>query len=470
MNTYFIRTFGCQMNKHDAERVAGLLEAEGMDSADDPEAADAIVFMTCCVRDNADNRFFGQLSSLRELKTRKPEVLIAVGGCIGQRDGLSIVDRFEHVDVVFGTHNVGRLPHLLDMASFSVNPVVEVLQSSDDFASDLPARREHSYHAWVPIATGCDNHCAYCIVPAVRGNEKSRTEASILREIERLLQDGVMEVALLGQNVNSWGRDLYGAPRFHVLLDKISQMGVPRVRFTTSHPKDLSNNTIEAMASTDAICNALHLPVQSGSNQVLGAMNRGYTSEQYLDVVHRLYERIPGLALSTDVIVGFPGETDSDFQATLDLVETCRFDQAFSFMYSPREGTPAYGIDNQIPREVMQERFDALIPVIHSSALTKNKELIETNQLVLVEGRSRRDPLMLSGRTEGNKVVHAPLSDTLSIEDMVGKLAEVLISDARTWHLTGRIISTEPVSTSSVDSSINASAADRTLDSPFNRS
>ncbi len=466
MDTYFIRTFGCQMNKHDAERVAGLLETEGLVAASDFEAAGVIVFMTCCVRDNADTRFFGQLSSLRELKARKPQLLIAVGGCIGQRDGLALVDRFEHVDVVFGTHNVGRLPELLDKASVSANPVVELLQSSEDFASDLPGRREHQYHAWIPIATGCDNHCSYCIVPAVRGGEKSRSEYSILSEIEGLLSDGVVEVTLLGQNVNSWGRDLHGTPRFDLLLDKIAKTGIQRVRFTTSHPRDLSDATIEVIASQDSICKALHLPVQSGSDRVLGVMNRGYTSGQYLDIVHRLYTRIPGLALSTDIIVGFPGETDADFQHTLDLAEQCRFDQAFTFMYSPREGTPAYAMDNLLPRELMQERFDALIPVIHASALTKNQGLINTTQRVLIEGRSRRDSSMLSGRTEGNKVVHAPLAEGSIIEDMAGTLVDVLITEARTWYLSGEMTpsglsigSTERVRLDSADVDIRLDAS-----------
>ncbi|MBE0476738.1 MAG: tRNA (N6-isopentenyl adenosine(37)-C2)-methylthiotransferase MiaB [Coriobacteriia bacterium] len=441
MRTFHVRTFGCQMNKHDSERIAGLLSAQGMRPAEDPRDADVIVFNTCCVREHADERLHGQVSALKSLKAGgRPGVLIAVGGCVGQRDGERLLGRLPHVDVVFGTHNVARLPALLASAAEARGPVVEVLDAPDPggFTSDLPDAREHVWHAWVPITVGCDNFCSYCIVPHVRGRERSRPLPEIVAQVERLAADGVREITLLGQNVNSYGRDLYGDPAFARVLREVAATGVPRVRFTTSHPKDLSEETVEAMVETPQVCRHLHLPVQSGSDRILAAMNRRYTRRDYLALVERLYDAMPDLALSTDVIVGFPGETEPDFADTLRVVDTARYDQAFTFIYSPREGTPAARLEGRVPREVAQERFDRLVEAVGTSALAKNVPYVGTVQEVLVEGSSKRDASMLVGRTGTNKVVHAPIEGH-GAEELAGTFLDVEVQEAQTWFLLGRV-------------------------------
>jgi tRNA-2-methylthio-N6-dimethylallyladenosine synthase len=342
---------------------------------------------------------------------------------------------------VFGTHNLARLPLLLDAAADSPRPIVEVEgPSSGDFTSDLPSLREHPWHAWVPIAVGCDNFCTYCIVPSVRGRERSRALQDVLAEVRRLASEGVVEVTLLGQNVNSYGRDLYGAPRFAELLRSVADTGVQRVRFTTSHPKDLSDETIRAIAESPQVCRHVHLPVQSGSDRILAAMNRHYTREDYLRLVDRLYEAMPDLSLTTDIIVGFPGETDDDFEETMRVVDAARYDQAFTFIYSPRKGTLAADMPHQVAREVVQPRFDRLVAAVQASALTKNLPLVSTVQTVLVEGASKRDPRMLSGRTGGNKVIHVPAPDGASVDRIAGTLVEVRIDDAQTWFCMGTLM------------------------------
>lgn len=440
MQTYLIRTFGCQMNKHDSERVAGLLRAQSMTPVDDAEEADVIVFMTCCVRENADERLRGQVASLKALKPRRGSgPLIAVGGCIGQRDGELLLTQLPHIDVVFGTHNVSHLPALLDSAASQKAPQVEVLAETTEFASDLPSEREHPWHAWVPITVGCDNFCTYCIVPYVRGREKSRSLEDIVAEVQRLVADGVLEVTLLGQNVNSYGRDLYGEPAFAKVLRAVAHTGIQRIRFATSHPKDLSDDTIEAMAEEPAIMPYLHLPVQSGSDRILRKMNRVYSRTDYLALIDRLYEAIPDLALSTDIIVGFPGETEEDFEATLDVIRRGRFDQAFTFIYSPRDGTPAATMEGAVPRKITQERFDRLVELVHSSALEKSRQLVGTEQPVLFEGPSKRDEKVLTGRSPGNKVVHVSLPDGADAQDYAGRILPVHIDEAQTWFLLGTL-------------------------------
>lgn len=434
MSSYFVRTFGCQMNKHDSERIAGLLEREGMTPAAAPEEADVVVFNTCCVRENADERLYGQVASLKALKTGgRPDVLIAVGGCIGQRDGELLRERLPHIDVVFGTHNIDALPALLDAARAG-RPGVQVLEATDRFSSDLPSHREVPWHAWVSITVGCDNFCSYCIVPYVRGREHSRALEDIVAEVHRLVADGVVEVTLLGQNVNSYGRDRYGEPRFAEVLSAVAATGVRRVRFATSHPKDLSEATMRVMADTPQVCKQLHLPVQSGSDRILAAMRRVYTRDAYLRLVERVRELMPGIALSTDVIVGFPGETEADFEQTLDLFERIGYDQAFTFLYSPREGTPAASMPDPVPAEVAQERFDRLVAVVQASAYHANQRLVGTTQRILVEGASKRDARMLTGRTDGNKVVHLPTGEAHTAP---GSFLDVRITDAQTWFLLG---------------------------------
>ena len=436
MRTFQVRTFGCQMNKHDSERIAGMLASHDLEEAPEGESADVIVFNTCCVRENADERLYGQVSSLSGIR-RERGTVIAVGGCIGQRDGAALLRTLPQIDVVFGTHNLARLPELIDAAIDSPRPVVEVEDPSEgDFTSDLPSRREHPWHAWVPIAVGCDNFCTYCIVPYVRGRERSRTREDVVREVRGLVAEGVVEVTLLGQNVNSYGRDLYGSPAFSELLRDVAGTGIERIRFTTSHPKDLSEETIAAMASIPQVCRHLHLPLQSGSDRILKAMNRSYTQADYLALVSRLYQAIPDLALTTDVIVGFPGETEADFDETMDVVRAASYDAAFTFIYSPRAGTPAATMPGQVPKDVVQPRFDRLVSEIQSSAHAKNVPLVGTVQRVLFEGTSKRDPGVLMGRTGGNKVVHVR-----SGADLAGRFADVLVDDAQTWFLLGSLIS-----------------------------
>jgi tRNA-2-methylthio-N6-dimethylallyladenosine synthase len=444
--TYLVRTFGCQMNKHDSERVAGLLSASGMSPVTEAEDADVVVFMTCCVREHADERLRGQVASLKSVKNaRRGGQTIAVGGCIGQRDGVRLLEQLPHVDVVFGTHNVSHLPSLIEAARTARGSVVEVLDASAEFTSDLPAKREHPWHAWVPITVGCDNFCTYCIVPYVRGRERSRPLEDVVSECERLAAEGVAEVTLLGQNVNSYGRDLYGAPRFAEALRAVATTGIQRIRFATSHPKDLSDETIRAMAEVPEVARSLHLPVQSGSDALLAAMNRRYTKRSYLDLVERLYDAMPDLALSTDIIVGFPGESEEDFSDTLEVVEAARFDQAFTFIYSPRSGTPAVNLPDAVPREVAQERFDRLVGLVQRSALEKNRTLVGGVQEVLFTGVSKRDPGVLSGRSEGNKVVHVQLPANARAEMFAGRFARVHIDEAQTWFLSGYILDGESV-------------------------
>ena len=449
MRTYEVRTFGCQINKHDSERIAGMLEAHGLTAAPEGGLADVIVFNTCCVRENADERLYGQVSSLATAR-RESGCVIAVGGCIGQRDGAGLLRTLPHIDLVFGTHNLGLLPQLIDAATASPRALVQVADAgSDDFTSALPTSRERRWHAWVPIAVGCDNHCSYCIVPRVRGPERSREFDAVVSEVRGLVCDGVVEVTLLGQNVNSYGRDLYGTPRFADLLRAVATTGIQRVRFTTSHPKDLSPATIEAMAATPQVCRHLHLPVQSGSDRVLAAMNRRYTRDDYLELVGRLREAIPDLSLTTDIIVGFPGETGVDFDQTLTVVDAARYDQAFTFIYSQREGTPAATMAEQVPREVTQPRFERLVARIQTLAFESNRALVGTTQRVLVEGASRRDAAMLTGRTGGNKVVHAPVGGGGVPESLAGTFVDVTIVDAQTWFLMGTLASGKDTSSPS---------------------
>ncbi len=442
METYLIRTFGCQMNKHDSERVAGMLAEQGLTPVEAAEDADVVVFMTCCVRENADERLRGQVHSLKSVKAGRPGQLIAVGGCIGQRDGETLLRQIPHIDVVFGTHNIAHLPALLDSAQHQRLPQVEILTESVDFSSDLPTQREHPWHAWVPITVGCNNFCSYCIVPYVRGRERSRTLEDIVTEAETLVAEGVLEVTLLGQNVNSYGRDLYGEERFAEVLRAVAATGIPRIRFATSHPKDLSFDTITAMADVPAVMPYLHLPVQSGSDAVLKAMNRHYTKEGYLTLIERIRSAVPDLALSTDVIVGFPGETERDFEDTLEVMRAGRFDQAFTFIYSPREGTPAARMEDRVPRDVSQKRFDRLVEIVQRSALENSTAYVGTVQPVLFESVSKRDESMLAGRAPSNRMVHVRVPDGHAPEEYTGRILDVEIEEAQTWFLSGRLAGT----------------------------
>ena len=441
--TYYVKTFGCQMNLHDAERVEGLLEQNGCISVAEPEEADIVVFMTCCVRDNADQRLYGQASAM--VSAPKPPCgkrVVAIGGCIAQRDGEKIREHIPVADVVFGTSALSSLPELLLEAFEEDGGKVEVdtVEEGRGFSCDLPSRRAQSFHAWVPIMTGCNNFCTYCIVPYVRGREKSRTIEAVVAECEKLVLDGVREITLLGQNVNSYGRNIYGEPRFAELLREVGKTGIERVRFTSSNPHDLVDETIEAMAETPCVMPHLHLAVQSGSSRVLKAMNRKYTREQYLDLVGRLRNAMPGLALSTDIIVGFPGETEEDFEDTLSMVKEAAFSSAYTFIYSPRPGTPAAKMVDDTPREVIQERFDRLAALVAEQAHDANQLDLGKTVSVLVEGSSKRDDAVMVGHSEKMRTVHFSLPDGLSSESVIGKICDVKVDEARTWYLRGSVV------------------------------
>ncbi|HLF39872.1 MAG TPA: tRNA (N6-isopentenyl adenosine(37)-C2)-methylthiotransferase MiaB, partial [Acidimicrobiia bacterium] len=364
---FYIRTFGCQMNEHDSERLAGLFAGEGMEAVASPEEADVVVLNTCCVRENADNKLYGHLGHLKALKAARPDLQIAVGGCLAQKDRDLIQTRAGHVDVVFGTHNLARAHDLLERARLE-GPVLEILEESEAFPSALPARRDVDHAAWVTIQIGCDNSCAFCIVPAVRGKEISRRMGDIVREVEELATDGVTEVTLLGQNVNSYGRDLGAGqyrPRFADLLRAVDPIpGIRRIRFTSPHPKDLRPDTIAAMAECESVCEHLHLPLQAGSDRTLARMHRGYTARRYLDRLADARRAIPDLAVTTDLIVAFPGETEGDFRLTLEVVEEAAYDAAYTFVFSPRPGTEAaVWVDEFIPAEVAADRMARLTEV-----------------------------------------------------------------------------------------------------------
>ena len=440
--TYCVKTFGCQMNLHDSERVAGLLEACGCICVPEADEADIVVFMTCCVRENADQRLYGQASAMVSAPTPPSgRRVVAIGGCIAQRDGERIREHIPCADVVFGTSALASLPDLLARALDDDARSVEVDTAEEDrpFSTDLPSRREQRFHAWVPIMTGCNNFCSYCIVPYVRGRERSRTMESVVAEVETLVADGVREVTLLGQNVNSYGRNVYGEPRFAELLRRVGETGVERIRFTSSNPKDLSDDVIAAMAEVPAVMPHLHLAVQSGSTRVLKAMNRKYTREGYLDLVSRLRDARPGLALSTDIIVGFPGETEEDFEDTLSLVREAAFSSAFTFIYSRRPGTPAAEIPDDTPREVIQARFDRLAELVAEQAHEANQADLGTLSRVLVEGHSKRDDDVMVGHSEKNQTVHFSLPEGASPEDLVGSIVDVRVEEARTWYLRGTV-------------------------------
>src|SRR3954467_708531 len=392
---FFVRTYGCQMNEHDSERIAGLLAAEGMEPTDDLESADVVVLNTCCIRENADNKLYGHLGRLKALKDARPDLQIAVGGCLAQKDRELIQARAPHVDVVFGTHNLGHAPELLARAQVE-GALMEIIEEHEAYPSALPARRDHHHAAWVTIQIGCDNSCTFCIVPLVRGAEVSRRLGDIVHEVEELASDGVSEITLLGQNVNSYGRDLGAGqyrPQFADLLRAIDAVdGIDRIRFTSPHPKDLRPETIAAMAECPSVCEHLHLPLQAGSDRTLSRMHRGYTAERYLRRLADARAAIPDLAVTTDLIVGFPGETDADFERTLEVVDIAGYDAAYTFVFSPRPGTPAADMtDDFVSPEVAQERMARLVEVVERHALEKHAARVGGMERLLVEGPSKKD-------------------------------------------------------------------------------
>ncbi len=442
--TFSVVTFGCQMNKHDSERIVGMLSALGSKQVHSVEDSDIIIYVTCCVREAADIRLLGQVASLKNVPLRPDSPLskrvVVIGGCIGQRDGEKLTEELPHVDVVFGTFNLASMPRLIHEAIVAGGHQVEVLSEASSFPTDLPSQRESRWSAWLPISIGCNNFCTYCIVPYVRGREKSRSLEDIVNDAKTLINDGVKEITLLGQNVNSYGRDLYGQPEFAKLLYAIADTGIERIRFATSHPKDLNDEVIRAFGELKNLMPALHLPVQSGSNTILKAMNRRYTREHYLEIIDKLRGVRPDIALSTDVIVGFPGETEQDFQQTYDLINQVGYHQVFTFLYSKREGTPAARMEDNTPHEVIQERFESLVQLVQDRAYEVNQVDKDAILQVLVEGASKRDKTVLTGRSQKNQTVHAPIPQGTTIEELQGTIVPVQIEQARAWYLRGKVL------------------------------
>ena len=408
--TYEVRTYGCQMNVHDSERLSGLLEDAGYVRADESVTADVVVFNTCAVRENADNRLYGNLGQLVPAKKANPDMQIAVGGCLAQKDQSQIVKKAPWVDVVFGTHNMGSLPVLLERARAMEEAQVEIHESLEIFPSTLPARRESAYSAWVSISVGCNNTCTFCIVPSLRGQEKDRRPGDVLAEIQAVVDQGVLEITLLGQNVNAYGVEFGDPLAFGKLLRACGDInGLERVRFTSPHPRDFTDDVIDAMASTHNVMPQLHMPLQSGSDVILKAMRRSYRSDKYLGIIDKVRAAMPDAAITTDIIVGFPGETEEDFQATMEVVRQARFANAFTFQYSQRPGTPAATMDHQVPAEIVQDRYDRLVALGNDVAWEENKKLVgQRVELLVAEGEGKKDDLTarMSGRARDSRLVH----------------------------------------------------------------
>jgi len=430
-----VRTHGCQMNVHDSERIAGLLEQAGHVPAAAGATPDVVVLNTCAVRENADNRLYGNLGQLRPVKAGHPGMQIAVGGCLAQKDRAGIVARAPWVDVVFGTHNLGALPVLLERARVERESQVELLEALEVFPSALPARRHSPYSAWVSISVGCDNTCTFCIVPTLRGRERDRDRGDILAEVEALVAAGVLEITLLGQNVNSYGRQWHERDAFSRLLRAVGAVpGLDRVRFTSPHPRDFTDEVIAAMAETPAVCPQLHMPLQSGSDAVLARMRRSYRAGRFLGILERVRAAMPDAAISTDIIVGFPGETEDDFARTLDVVRAARFDSAFTFQYSPRPGTPAASYDGAVPKAVLQERYERLVALQEEQSWAANRAQVGREVEVLVaEGEGRKDAATgrLSGRARDGRLVHLAAAATVRPGDLV----RTVITRAAPHHL-----------------------------------
>lgn len=434
---YLIHTYGCQMNEHDTEVMAGIFEEIGYTATKNEEEADIILLNTCAIRENAENKVFGQIGHLKPLKQERPGLIVGVCGCMAQEEAVvnRILQKHQHVDMIFGTHNIHRLPQLLKEALFSKEMVMEVWSKEGDVIENLPKTRKGNIRAWVNIMYGCDKFCTYCIVPYTRGKERSRHPREIIDEVRDLARKGYKEVTLLGQNVNAYGKDIEGENyRLSHLMDDIRKIDIPRVRFTTSHPWDFTDELIEVLAKGGNLAEHIHLPVQSGNSEVLKIMGRNYSRESYLELFHKLKRAIPRASFTTDIIVGYPNETEEQFEETLSLVEECQFDGAYTFIYSPRPGTPAARMKDDVPMEVKKERLQKLNKLVNKHAAEKNMyyegELVE----VLVEGESKKDPEVLSGHSRTNKVVNfkGPRS-------LIGEIVTVRINNAKTWSLDGEL-------------------------------
>jgi tRNA-2-methylthio-N6-dimethylallyladenosine synthase len=433
---YLIETYGCQMNEHDTEVMAGILEEMGYTETKEATEADVILLNTCAIRENAENKVFGHIGHLKTLKLERPGLILGVCGCMAQEEVVinKILAKHPQVDLIFGTHNIHRLPQLLKEALFGKEMVVEVWSKEGDIVENLPQARRGHFQAWVNIMYGCDKFCTYCIVPYTRGKERSRHPEEIIQEVRELARKGYKEITLLGQNVNAYGKDLPDMENYGLgnLMDEMRKIGIPRVRFTTSHPKDFDDHLIEVLGKGGNLCEHIHLPVQSGSSDVLKIMGRGYTRERYLDLFHKIKDTVPNASFTTDIIVGFPNETDEQFEETMSLVRECQFDGAFTFIYSPRAGTPAARMKDNVPMEVKKERLQRLNTLIDELSAKSNAKYQDQVVEVLVEGESRKNSEVLSGHTRTNKVVNfrGPKS-------LIGQLVKVKITNAKTWSLDG---------------------------------
>jgi tRNA-2-methylthio-N6-dimethylallyladenosine synthase len=435
---YIIYTFGCQMNEHDSETIKGMLEEMGYTSTEDRKEADIILLNTCAIRENAEDKVFGELGHLKGLKREKPELLLGVCGCMSQEEGVvnRILQKHSFVDMIFGTHNVHRLPHLIREALFSKEMVVEVWSKEGDIIENLPKKRE-GMRAWVNIMYGCDKFCTYCIVPFTRGKERSRRPEDVIAEVRELARQGFKEITLLGQNVNAYGKDFTDIDYlFADLMDDISKIDIPRVRFMTSHPRDFDDDLISVLAKGGNLVEHIHLPVQSGSSAILKKMSRKYSREHYLDLVERIKVAIPNVVLTTDIIVGFPGETDEQFEDTISLVQEVGFDFSYSYIYSPREGTPAAVMEDNVPMEVKKARLQRLNEAINEYSRKSNDAVLGQVVEVLVEGESKNNTNVLAGRTRSNKLVHFEGGS-----DLIGTFVKVEITDPMTWYIKGNIVS-----------------------------
>lgn len=434
---YIVYTFGCQMNEHDTETIKGLLEQMGYRATEDRKVADIILLNTCAIRENAEDKVFGELGHLKTLKTEKPDLLLGVCGCMSQEEGVvkRILQKHSFVDMIFGTHNIHRLPYLIQEALFSKEMVVEVWSKEGDIIENLPKKRE-GMRAWVNIMYGCDKFCTYCIVPFTRGKERSRRPEDVIAEVRELARQGYKEITLLGQNVNAYGKDFTDINyTFANLMDDIRQIDIPRVRFTTSHPRDFDDALIDVLAKGGNLVEHIHLPVQSGSSAVLKKMSRKYTREHYLELVRKIKAKIPNVVLTTDIIVGFPGETEEQFEETLSLVREVGYDSAYTFIYSPREGTPAAVMEDTVPMEVKKARLMKLNDTLNEFSRNSNEALRGQIVEVLVEGESKNNAHMLSGRTRTNKLVHFEGST-----ELIGTFVQVEITDPMTWYIKGKLV------------------------------
>lgn len=433
--TYHIMTFGCQMNENDSEKLSGLLKNMGYTWTEDSASAGVVIINTCSVRENADVRVFGNLGAFKPIKKKNPEMVLAVCGCMMQQPEIvkKIKEKYPQVDLVFGTHNIHKFPELLGNYLQNGERIFDIWEDNLEIVEDLPVDRKYAFKSFVTIMNGCNNFCTYCIVPYTRGREVSRKPDKIIEEVHKLAAEGCIEITLLGQNVNSYGNDLKNGYHFADLLKDLNKIeGIERIRFMTSHPKDLTDDVIEAIRDCDKVCPAIHLAIQSGSSRILKAMNRRYTKEKIIDLVSRIHQQIPEAAITTDIIVGFPGETEEDFEDTLDVVKQCRFDSAFSFLYSKRSGTPAATMEDQVPDAVKHERLNRLLDVLHEISYERNAVYQDRVVTVLTEEKSKNNSQRLTGRTESGKLVNfeGNVSD-------IGKIVKVKITKTGSFSLTG---------------------------------